>query len=54
MQAVGFGVENGIEYATIKNQWGTTWGDKGYMKVSMTNDSVGICQLYKYNYLALV
>ena len=27
MLAVGFGVENGTEYATLKNSMGTSWGE---------------------------
>ena len=43
MLAVGFGVENGTEYATLKNSMGTSWGEEGYLKVALTQDSVGIC-----------
>jgi C1A family cysteine protease len=47
MQAIGFGFENGTEYVTIKNSWGTGWGEKGYARVSLTQDTMGTCQLYK-------
>ena len=39
--AVGYGVQNGEEYALVKNSWGPRWGDSGYVKISLDNDSCG-------------
>ena len=39
--AIGYGTENGNDYFLVKNSWGASWGDKGYVKIG-TNNVCGI------------
>ena len=41
--AVGYGkTSSGLEYITIKNSWGNSWGEDGYVRLAVV-DGAGTC-----------
>ena len=44
MLLVGYGSEDNVDYWTLKNSLGITWGEKGYLRLKRTaEDGPGLC-----------
>lgn len=51
---VGYGVDSGTDYWIVRSDWGTSYGESGFVRIARTTDfsGAGLCGILRYGYRA--
>ena len=47
VSVVGYGSQSGIRYWNVRNSWGPSWGDGGYIKMTRDDETQNVANIHK-------
>jgi C1A family cysteine protease len=46
VHTIGWGTEGNQDYFIVRNSWGASWGENGYIRMAVVNTTLGVCGMF--------